>query len=58
MVAAKIFVYFDASFLPKKPLKMSNGRLYVLSVIITGADLGKKLRGDLYAGLYSKIGSI
>ena len=23
-----------------------------------GADLGKKLRGDLYAGLYSKIGSI
>ena len=24
----------------------------------TGADLGKKLRGDLYAGIYSKIGSI
>ena len=28
------------------------------NVRTTGADLGKKLRGDLYAGLYSKIGSI
>ena len=26
--------------------------------LAAGADLGKKLRGDLYAGLYSKIGSI
>ena len=26
--------------------------------VISGADLGKKLRGDLYASLYSKIGSI
>ena len=25
---------------------------------VPGADLGKKLRGDLYAGIYSKIGSI
>ena len=27
-------------------------------VYVPGADLGKKLRGDLYAGIYSKIGSI
>ena len=29
-----------------------------MEIDIAGADLGKKLRGDLYAGIYSKIGSI
>ena len=35
----------------------NNAHLFKETELYTGADLGKKLRGDLYAGLYSKIGS-
>ena len=43
---------------PESPFMNHINVFLQFSMMVTGADLGKKLRGDLYAGIYSKIGSI